>query len=294
MFSRRSFGLLAGTSFLHHTASGAHRVGTLPEISSRSHDFSVMLWTLKDRGSFEQGLEWVAQAGYRHIELVDEYKRWSELDWSRTLKKLESLRISVDAIAGISAGFADPLGKESFLAELKQTLPTARRLGCGQVILLSGKRSDGATPEQQRLAALRALESAAPLLRDAGLTGVIEPIDKLEDPGIYLDGVSEAFEITAAVGSPHVKVLYDLYHEQRGRGDLIEKLERHLEQVGLIHVADVPGRHEPSTGEINFCNIFKSLARLRYGGVIAMEFYPTGDVVQTLSRAREEALRCLG
>ena len=95
---------------------------------------------------------------------------------------------------------------------------------------------------------------------------MIEPIDRLENPTIYLDGVSEAFEIAHAVGSPQVKVLYDIYHEQREFGNLIEKFEANIEQVGLIHIADVPGRHEPGTGEINYTNIYRKLAQLNYKG----------------------------
>jgi hydroxypyruvate isomerase len=124
--------------------------------------------------------------------------------------------------------------------------------------------------------------------------GVIEPIDRLENPPIYLDGVTEAFEIVRAVGSPKIKVLYDLYHEQRGMGNLIEKLEKNIDEVALIHVADVPGRHEPGTGEMNYGNIYRKLAELHYARVIAMEFYPTGDVVETLRRAREEASAAWG
>ena len=88
-----------------------------------------------------------------------------------------------------------------------------------------------------------------------------------------------------------MKVLYDLYHEQRGFGDLIEKLEKNIDEVGLIHVADVPGRHEPGTGEVNYGNIYRKLSELHYQGVMAMEFYPTGDVAETLRRAREEAIQ---
>ena len=68
-------------------------------------------------------------------------------------------------------------------------------------------------------------------------------------------------------------------------------LFRSIDEIGLIHVADVPGRHEPGTGEVNYVNIYRRLAEFRYGGVIAMEFYPTGDVVETLRRAREEAIQ---
>jgi len=253
--------------------------------------FSVMMWTLNKRGSFEENLERVAQAGYGHVELVGEFARWSEEDWRRILARMQALKITVDATSGVKAGFADPAGGDAFVAELKGFIPTVQRLGCGQIILLSGKRIDGAAPGVQRAASIEVLKRAAEILNSAGLTGVIEPIDRLENPSIYLDGVAEALEIVRAVGSPKVKVLYDLYHEQRGLGNLIEKLEKNIDEVGLIHVADVPGRHEPGTGEVNFGNVYRALARLKYRGVIAMEFYPTGNVVETLRHAREEALR---
>jgi hydroxypyruvate isomerase len=256
--------------------------------------FSVMMWALKKWGSFEENLERVAQAGYRHVELVGEFSQWSGEDWRRILGRMQALKITVDATSGVKAGFADPAGGDAFVAELKGLIPAVQRLGCGQIILLSGKRIDGAAPGAQRTASIEALKRAVEILNAAGVTGVIEPIDRLENPSIYLEGVTEAFEIVRAVGSPRVKVLYDLYHEQRGMGNLIEKLEKNIDEVGLIHVADVPGRHEPGTGEIDHGNVYKKLAELHYRGVIAMEFYPTGDVVVTLRRAREEALRAWG
>jgi hydroxypyruvate isomerase len=259
-------------------------------LGKESPHFSVMMWTLRDRGSFEENLERVAQAGYHHVELVNEYKKWSEEDTRRILARMQALGISVDAMAGMTAGFADPSGGDAFLAELKGLMPVAQRLQSGQIILLSGKRIEGVSPQAQHAASITTLKRAAELLRAAGIVGVIEPIDRLENPSIYLDGVNEAFEIVRAVGSPNIKVLYDLYHEQRESGNLIEKLDKNIGEVGLIHVADVPGRHEPGTGEVNYGNIYRKLAQLNYKGVIAMEFYPMGDVVETLRRAREEAL----
>jgi hydroxypyruvate isomerase len=162
-------------------------------------------------------------------------------------------------------------------------------LECKQIILLSGKRIEGAPAGAQHNASIEALKRAADVLHSAGLVAVIEPIDRIENPTIYLDGVTEAFEIAQAVGSPNVRVLYDVYHEQREFGNLIEKFEKNIGQVGLIHIADVPGRHEPGTGEINYLNIYRKLAELNYRGTIAMEFYPTGDIVETLRRARNQA-----
>ena len=294
MLSRRSFGRVMGAAFAARMIVPGGLIGQTSGVAEASPQFSVMMWALKKWGSFEENLERVAQAGYSHVELVGEFLRWSEEDWRRTLARMQALKITVDATSGVKAGFADLAGGDAFLAELKGFIPMVKRLGCGQIILLSGKRVEGVAQGAQKATSIETLKRASEILDAAGLTAVIEPIDRLENPTIYLDGVTEAFEIAQAVESPRVKVLYDLYHEQRGMGNLIEKLEKNVDQVGLIHVADVPGRHEPGTGEMNYGNIYRKLGKLHYRGVIAMEFYPTGDVVETLRRAREEVLRTWG
>jgi hydroxypyruvate isomerase len=88
------------------------------------------------------------------------------------------------------------------------------------------------------------------------------------------------------VNHPQVRFLYDLFHEQIGHGNLLEKLEKNIDVIALIHIADVPGRHEPGTGEINYANIFRKLIELKYQGMVAMEFRPTGDPVAMLKAAK--------
>jgi hydroxypyruvate isomerase len=278
MLTRRSFAQLMTTALALPRIALAQ-----PGQGLAASQFSVMMWALNKQGTFEQNLERVAQAGYRHVQLVDEFKHWSDDDKRRIQARMAALGISVDAMAGMTTGFANPTGNEAFLSELKTLIPTAQQLQCKQIILLSGKRIEGAPAQSQHDASIETLKRAAELLSPTGIVGVIETI--------YLDGVTEAFEMTKAVASPNIKVLYDLYHEQRGFGNLIEKLDKNIAEVGLIHVADVPGRHEPGTGEINYINIYRKLVQLNYKGIIAMEFYPTGDVVKTLQRAREDAMR---
>ena len=297
MVNRRVFGKLAASAAVALTSGTGWLKGQTPSGNASSgqglkdSQFSVMIWTLNKRGTFEENLEHVAQAGYHHVQLVGEFEKWSDADWTRMLGKMRELKISVDSTTGVRQGFADPAGGDAFIAEVKAVLPVLKRLDCKQLLLVSGKRVDGAADGAQHQACIDNLKRAVPILNEAGVMAVIEPIDRLENPPIYLDGVTEAFEITRAVGSPHVKVLYDLYHEQRTHGNLIEKLEKNIDEVGLVHIADVPGRHEPGTGEIDYGNIYKKLVELKYTANIAMEFYPTGDVVETLRRAREEAMR---
>lgn len=299
MLTRRDFtGLVTAALAWPQIGSRISAQTTPAESRVAKPKTSVMMWTLNKIGTFEQNLERVSQAGYNQVELVSEFKNWSTSDMARILARMEALGISVDAMAGMTLGFADPSGCDAFLSELKTLIPVASRLACRQIILLSGKRiaspaadSESENPAQHS-ASIETLKRAAELLSAANVQGVIEPIDRLENPSIYLDGVTEAFAIVKAVSSPSLRVLYDLYHEQRSHGNLIEKLQQNIALVGLIHVADVPGRHQPGTGELDYGNIYRTLAQLNYTGTIAMEFYPTGDVVTTLRDAREQVLRC--
>ncbi len=91
--------------------------------------FSVMMWALNKQGTFEENLTRVAEAGYRHVELVGEFLKWSEDDWKRILARMQELKITVDATSGVKQGFADPSGQEAFLAELKGFHPEGTEAG---------------------------------------------------------------------------------------------------------------------------------------------------------------------
>src|SRR5271170_1075788 len=155
MLSRREFGrqmtaVLAVQPMGLYGLMGRSQAGT----EEAGPQFSVMIWVLKKLGSFEENLERVAAAGYRHIELVGEFAQWSEEDWRRILARMRALTITVDATTGLKLGFADPSGGDGFVAELKGFIPTVQRLGCGQVIFLSGKRIEGVSPGVQRAASI--------------------------------------------------------------------------------------------------------------------------------------------
>ena len=252
--------------------------------------FSVMLWTILRERSFEERIETVAAAGYNAIELVDEYTRWGQEDFRRANSRLHSLGIAVDSMAGVWTGIANPEARDTFLAGLNKLVPIAEQLECPSIIVLSGDRVEGLSREAHHVSCIEALKRAAEIADKHKLTLLLENIDPEENPKYYLTSVAEGFEIVRAVNHPRVKFLYDFYHEQISEGNLIKKLEQNLDYTGLFHIADVPGRHEPGTGEIHYANIYRKLAQLNYRGCIAMEFEPTGDPVASLRRAREEAI----
>ena len=122
---------------------------------------------------------------------------------------------------------------------------------------------------------------------------LLECIDPEENPKYFLTSAAEGIDVVREVNHPQVQFLYDIFHEQIAEGNLIVKLQKHIDVIGLIHVADVPGRHEPGTGEINYMNIYRKLAELNYRHMVAMEFRPTADPVAALRAAREQVARAV-
>jgi hydroxypyruvate isomerase len=294
--NRRQFGrTLAGTALAAPGLAGlplrSESALAKGEVAGVAFKISVMLWTVFQKLAFEERLEKAAEAGYHAVELVGEYKNWSEEDFRRANRKRRELRITFDATAGLAHGVGDPDAREAFLFDLRQALPAMEKIECPAIIVLSGNVVPGKSHNDQHQSCIEGLKRAAEIAEKKDLTILLENIDLEENPRYYLWSVAEGFEIIRSVGHPRVKFLYDLFHEQVSEGNLIEKLEKNIAKVGLIHVADVPGRHEPGTGEINYTNIYKKLAALKYDRYLAMEFIPTGDPVASLRRAREEALR---
>src|SRR5438445_6858503 len=261
--------------------------------NSLPFNLSVMLWTVYKDLPFEQRLEKVAEAGYQAVELVKEFENWTDADFRRANSKKRSLGITFDATAGVWTGTADPAARDKFVADLKNFLPIAEKLECPAIIVLSGNRVEGLSHDAHHEACIEALKRGADLAAKQKAALLLENIDQEENPKYYLTSVAEGFEIVRKVNHPNVKFLYDFYHEQIAEGNLIEKLEKNIDLVGLVHIADVPGRHEPGTGEINYANIFRKLVALKYKRMAAMEFYPSGDEVATLRAAREQVARAV-
>jgi len=258
------------------------------------YQLSVMLWTIFRDLPFEQRLEKVSQAGYRNAELVGEYAKWTDEEFNRANARRRELGITFDCTAGLKYGVGNPADREALLAEFRATLPVMERLDCPAMIIMSGNTVPGMSVEAQAQSCVDGLKALAKVVEGKKIGGeavrlLLENIDPEENPKYFLSSVARGFEIVKAVNHPQVQFCYDLFHEQIAEGNLIENLEKNIEHVGLVHVADVPGRHKPGTGEINYQNIYRKLRELKYDRMVAMEFLPTGDPVEELRAAREMA-----
>jgi hydroxypyruvate isomerase len=252
---------------------------------------SIMLWTLGRKLAPDVALDTVAKAGYSAVELLSDYKTWDHDRLEAFISKLKQTNIVVDSMVTGGQSLANPDLADQLVDSVKASIPFARDFGCSQFILTPNSLVQGQSQEMKRQTIIDTLKRISDVTQKENIEVLLEPIDLLERKDSSVTSVAEGLEIVRAVARPNVKVLYDFYHEQRGTGNLLQKLDGNIDLIGLVHVADVPKRSEPGTGEMNYPALYKKLAEMKYSRYIAMEFYPTGDPVTILKQAKAEVER---
>ena len=222
-----------------------------------------------------------AEAGFTHVEMLFPFH--FDLDQiERELKENGQTMILFDTDAGDFAGgdrgyLCHPDKKEQFYQSVKDAIAIAPRLGTKLLNALAGKVPPGVSFEEARATVVENLKRAAPLAEDAGIVLMSEGLNSVQTPGYFLDTSRLGFEIVDEVGSPAVKYQYDVYHMQIMEGNLIDTIRANVARIAHIQIADVPGRHEPGTGEINYPNVLKAIDEAGYEGYVALEYVPSGS-----------------
>jgi hydroxypyruvate isomerase len=242
---------------------------------------------------------------FRELPIVDRVKRIWDLgfqveiwDWTKhDIKALAATGATFSSMTGyVTGALADDEGADALIRTAKQSIPVAKELGIPRLNLhgtgldgrgLPVKPSDVVTGAMW-LKAKDTLNRVADLGAEASLTFVLENLNTAVDhPGVPFGKAEDCLALVAAVNRPSLRLMLDLYHAQIGEGNLIDLCRKALPFVGEIQVADVPGRHEPGTGEINFGAIAGALAEMGYRGTIGLEAWPAGDDNLALERFRE-------
>jgi hydroxypyruvate isomerase len=133
------------------------------------------------------------------------------------------------------------------------------------------------------------LQFTAEAAAKAGIQLLAEAINTQDIPGFFLNNSAQAFALFKAIAHPNIKLQYDIYHMQIMEGNLIQTLRNSLDNIGHIQFADVPGRHEPQTGELNFSNIFKALDDMGYSGITSLEYNPSVSTTESFSWLKQIA-----
>lgn len=171
---------------------------------------------------------------------------------------------------------------DDFRRGVASAIDYATALGCTQINCLSGIAPVGVSDEVLRATFVTNLRLAAGELGKHGIRLLIEPINRFDIPGFYLNTVEQAASIIAEVGSDNLFIQYDLYHQQRTEGELIGTFKKYQAQIAHVQLADNPGRNEPGTGEINYPFVFAALDGAGYDGFIGCEYKPRTTTLEGL------------
>ncbi|MDD4645881.1 MAG: TIM barrel protein [Bacteroidales bacterium] len=166
----------------------------------------------------------------------------------------------------------DPDKRAMLLDKMRQGVEVAKRTQAKWALVVPGRYDESLHWDYQTANVVDNLRYYAEIFEPAGLTMVLEPLNTLHDhPGLFLNEMPQAYQICRAVNSPSIKIVDDIYHQQITEGNLIPNIDACYNEIGAFHLGDNPGRNEPTSGEINFKNIFKYLFEKGYQGTLCME-----------------------
>jgi hydroxypyruvate isomerase len=173
-----------------------------------------------------------------------------------------------------SSGFAsgDAATREQFLNGIRDSVEVAKRVNAKWCTVVPGERFHRREMDYQTANVVDVLRAAAEICEPAGLVMVLEPLNPFRDhPNMFLSKVPQAYLICRAVNSPSCKILFDMYHQQITEGNIIPNIDLAWSEVAYFQTGDNPGRNEPTTGEMNYRNIFRHLHNKGFTGVLGME-----------------------
>ncbi|GAA4799538.1 hydroxypyruvate isomerase family protein [Litoribaculum gwangyangense] len=161
--------------------------------------------------------------------------------------------------------------REAFLKEIEESVEVAKRINAKWMTVVPGFVDLSLNMDFQTQNVIETLKQASAILEPHELTMVLEPLNFHNHPGLFLSRSPQAFQICKAVNSPSCKILFDIYHQQIQEGNLIPNIDSCWDEIAYFQIGDNPGRKEPTTGEINYNNIFKFIHSRGYKGLLGME-----------------------
>ncbi len=222
----------------------------------------------------EQAIQLVSQSRIAAFE----FWGWWDKDLDAIIAARDAADLQIAACCTKFISLVDPATRADYLSGLEESIQAAQRLDCPTLISQVGDFRAGVSRHQQHQCLIDGLKAAAPLLEASNITLVIEPLNELVDhAGYYLIHSDEAFEIVDEVGSPRVKVVFDIYHQQISEGHLINNITANIDKIAHFHAAGNPGRHELTCGELHYPSIFAAIEQTAYDGYVGLEYWPRAD-----------------
>lgn len=238
-------------------------------------NFSVCIDAVfNKKNNFVESMRTVKECGYNAVE----FWSWWDKDIEAIRKEKEILDLKVAAFCTDAGNPGDVTLQETYRKNLIETIQIARTLDCSTIISQVGNQTSGITQQEHRASLLQVLAKAAPILETNDMTLVIEPLNLLYDhKGYHMSTSQDAFQIVDQIGSPNIKVLFDIYHQQITEGNLINNIVNNIDKIGHFHAAGHPGRTEITKGEIHYANVLKEIKATGYNGYVGLEYMSNED-----------------
>jgi hydroxypyruvate isomerase len=285
-----SAGALSSLTFpaIRPLAAATGKTDTNPDGTWLTYAVNVeMTW---GKLPFLERLRKVKEAGFSHYEFWP--WRSKDIDAIVSLNRelgLIPAQFSASPVKGFGHGITnpDPARRAEFEEEIKSAVPVAKKLGVKKICVVAGEETKGHSRDEQTQAVIDALKAGARIVEAEGITIILEPLNVLVDhPRQLVVHSGHAASILKAVGSPNVKMLFDIYHQQISEGNLSGNIRKYHDVIGYFQLADHPGRHQPTTGEINYAFVLKTIHDVGYTDEIGMEMSPSGDPMNAFKAMR--------
>lgn len=244
------------------------------------NQFSVNISTIFTEYPFLDRFKKARETGFKHVECQFPYdfspeEIKDELDRNRLTLDLINLYPG-DWSQGDRGLAADPARKLEFKESVAKGIQYALALNVKKIHCMAGILKSEYDKGIIKNLYIENIQYAAEKMAEHGITILIEPINAYDMPGYLLCRIDEAEELLQKIDRQNVKIQFDFYHIQKIQGNLLSTFEQMIESIGHVQIADVPGRHQPETGEIHYANIFRKIEELGYDGLIGLEYIPKG------------------
>lgn len=220
---------------------------------------------------FMQRFEQAAESGFSAVE----FWNYDGRDMNAVASLCNNLALDIVQFTGWGGpSLADQANHGNFAESMRRAVALARQLDAPMFTVVGHQQLQGVSQAESVGNLTRALERVVPILEDGEKMLILEPFNRVDHQGHFLNGSADALRICRAIDSPFVKINWDLYHMQLTEGNLVANMRDGFDQIGYVQAADVPGRHQPGSGELNYQYIFSALREMGYGGPIGLECWP--------------------
>jgi hydroxypyruvate isomerase len=189
---------------------------------------------------------------------------------------------------GVVASLIDKGDRAKLLDSVEGMIALAKKIGCRKLISGSGNKVPGLCREDALESMTEGLSLLAKVCEKEDITLIVEPFNsRVDHPDYFLDNPETCVEVLRAVGSPNVKMLFDIYHMQIMYGNILSFVKANLDFIGHFHVAGIQGRHEPFPCELDFAFILNTIDAMGYSGYFGLEYWPSTDAGKSLADTKK-------